>query len=328
MKKMRFGILGVSNHFIQRVFLPVKNSGLVEMYGLASRQEEKAKTWAEKLGIPKWYGSYQALLADKEIAAVFIPLPNNLHLEWIKKTAQAGKHILCEKPITLNAQAAEEAVEYCRTKKVKIMEAFMYKCHPQWRRAQELLFAGEIGKPQLIHTFFCYSNVNPKNIRNIAELGGGALYDIGCYAVSSARFLLQKEPERVLCVLTRDADFKTDILVSGLLDFGEEKATFSVGTQTFNYQQVEVLGSGGRMHIPIPFNMYPDVPARIQVTTGVGTRSISFDPCDQYLAEFEEFARAIDSNTEVPIPPSDAVANMRVIDALFRSAESGSWVEV
>ncbi|MBN1797906.1 MAG: Gfo/Idh/MocA family oxidoreductase [Spirochaetales bacterium] len=328
MKKIKFGILGVSRHFILRVSSALTRSSAVETHGLASRRSEQAKTWAKKLGIPRWYGSYQELLEDPEIDAVYIPLPNHLHEEWIKKAADAGKHVLCEKPLTLTAAQAQAAVDYCKKAKVKIMEAFMYKCHPQWRRARELAAVGEIGKLRFVHTFFCYSNTNPRDIRNNPEMGGGALYDIGCYAVSAARFLLQKEPVRVLCVLTRDPDFKTDILTSGILDFGEERATFSVSTQSFNYQQVELLGSGGRMRIQIPFNMYPDVPAELFVTTGVGTRCIKTDPQDQYRIEFEEFAGSIINNSEPPVPPSDAVGNMKVIDALFQSAESGRWINL
>jgi len=328
MKKIRFGILGVSHHFILRVSLALADSSVLEMYGLASRRAEQAKAWAKELNIPKWYGSYQELLEDPEIDAVYIPLPNHLHEEWIKKAADAGKHILCEKPLTLTAAQAQAAAAYCQKANVKIMEAFMYKCHPQWRRAQELAAIGEIGNLRFVHSFFCYSNSNPRDIRNHPEMGGGALYDIGCYAVSSARFLFQKEPVRVLCVLTRDPDFKTDVLASGILDFAEERATFSVSTQAFNYQQVELIGSGGRMRMPIPFNIYPDVPAELFITTGVGTRCVKTGPCDHYQVEFEEFARAIINDTEPPIPPVDAVNNMKVIDALFQSDRERKWVNL
>jgi predicted dehydrogenase len=328
MKKIKFGILGVSRHFILRISSGLSRSSIVEMHGLASRRPEHARIWAAKLSIPKWYGSYQELLDDPEIDAVFIPLPNHLHEEWIKKAADAGKHILCEKPLTLTAAQAQAAIAHCKKAGVKLMEAFMYKFHPQWRRAQELSSVGEIGKLRFVHTFFCYSNSNPRDIRNNPEMGGGALYDIGCYAISAARFLFQKEPVRVLCVLTRDPDFKTDILTSGILDFGEERATFSVSTQTFNHQQVVLLGSNGRIRIQLPFNMYPDVPAELFVTTGIGTRCIKTGPCDQYRAEFEEFAQAVINDTEPPVPPADAVNNMKVIDALFKSAESGEWINL
>jgi len=232
MGKIRLGILGVSGHFIKRVALGLLHAENIEMYALASRDIGKAKVWVQKLGIPHCYDSYAELLADPEVDAVYIPLPNHLHLEWIKKSADAGKHILCEKPLTLNAVQAGEAVRYCEQKKVRLMEAFMYKCHPQWRRARELAAVGEIGIPQLIHTFFCYANPDPNDIRNNPDMGGGALYDIGCYAVSCARYLFGKEPARVQCVLLRDPDFKTDALTTGILDFGPERATFSVSTRS------------------------------------------------------------------------------------------------
>jgi predicted dehydrogenase len=326
MEKIRLGILGASQHFMKRVALGLADAAHIEMYALASRDAGKAEAWAQKLGIPHCYGSYAELLKNPEVDAVYIPLPNHLHLEWIKKAAEAGKHILCEKPLTLDAYQAAEAVAYCRQKNVRIMEAFMYKFHPQWQRARELAAAGEIGTPQFVHTFFCYANSNPHDIRNNPDMGGGALYDIGCYAVSCARFLFGKEPLRVQCVLSRDANFKTDVLTTSILDFGLERATFSVSTQSFAYQQVEIAGSGGRMRIPVPFNMYPDVPARLYITTPVGARCITLGPCDQYHTEFEEFARALINQTEMPIPPADAVQNMKVIDALFESARRGTWV--
>jgi predicted dehydrogenase len=328
MRKIRFGILGVSGHFIKRVALGLLHSANIEIYALASRDAGKAKAWTQKLGVPRHYGSYAELLADPEVDAVYIPLPNHMHLEWIKKSADAGKHILCEKPLAMDAAQAAEAAQYCKQANVRLMEAFMYKCHPQWRRARELAAAGEIGVPQLVHTFFCYANRDPNDIRNNPDMGGGALYDIGCYAVSCARFLFGKEPKRVQCVLSRDPQFKTDVLTTGILDFGPERATFSVSTSSFAYQQVELVGSGGRMRIPIPFNMYPDVPAELYITTAVGTRCVKPPPCDQYRAEFEGFADALIHNTEAPIPPDDAVQNMRVIDALFESARTGAWINL
>ncbi|MEJ2663331.1 MAG: Gfo/Idh/MocA family oxidoreductase [Spirochaetia bacterium] len=325
-EKIRFGILGVSGHFIQRVSLGLRESPLLQTHAIASRSAQKAKAWAQKLEIPQWYDSYEEMLKNPDIDAVYIPLPNHLHFDWIKKSADAGKHILCEKPLTMTAPRAAEVVEYCRNKGVVIMEAFMYRCHPRWQRARELVAVGEIGKPQFVHTFFSFANQNPHDIRNNPDMGGGALYDIGCYAVSCARFLFDKEPIRVQCVLTRDPDFKTDVLTTGILDFGGERATFSVGTRSFAFQQVDILGSDGRMSLPVPFNIYPDVPAELRIITSVGTRSIQFKPCDQYRAEFEGFARAVYQKSDPPVPAADAVKNMRVIDALFESARTGDWI--
>lgn len=328
MAKLKLGILGVSGHFIGAVLPPLKRSERIDVYGWASRDGEKAAATARKYGIPKSYTSYEAMLHDPAIDLVYIPLPNHLHAEWIKKCADYGKHVICEKPLTLNAAEAEEALAYAKAKGINVMEAFMYRFHPQWRRALEIVKYNGIGKISAIHTFFGYSNNDPQNIRNIRAIGGGAIYDIGCYAVSTARFLLEREPKRVLCIADFDPVFETDILVNAVLDFDGVRTLFSVGTQTFPAQKVEVYGKGGVMTVEIPFNMYPDVPGNLVVRNNVGTRVIQLGPADQYLLEFEEFVAAIQEGREAPIPPSDAVANMKVLDALYRSAQSGVWEKV
>ncbi|WKN43875.1 Gfo/Idh/MocA family protein [Tunicatimonas pelagia] len=326
MQVVKFGVLGVSGFFKKKIAIPTAKSPLIKWQGIASRSLERSQEAADAYGITNAYGSYEELLADEAIEALYIPLPNHVHAEWIKKAADAGKHILCEKPIALSAQEAQEAVEYAEAKGVKVMEAFMYRFHPQWQHALELIRMREIGNVQLVQTFFGYTNADANNIRNQSDKGGGALYDIGCYAISVSRFLLQAEPQRVLSLLTEHADFKTDILSSGTLDFGEARAQFTVGTQTFPYQQVTVHGSGGVISIEIPFNTPADVAARVTVTTSIGTREVKLSPTDQYIAEFEAFARAIREDTTVPTPPTDAVKNMRVLDALFESSRTGGWV--
>jgi predicted dehydrogenase len=328
MKKLKLGTLGVSNLFINKVLPSLISSDIVEVYGIASRNGEKAKEASLKYNIPKFYASYEELLQDKTIDLVYIPLPNHIHAEWIKKSADYGKHIICEKPLTLHADEAGEAIAYATKKGVQIMEAFMYRFHPQWRKALELVRFSEIGKITSIHTFFGYNNTDPKNIRNIKETGGGAILDIGCYAVSSARFLLQAEPKRVICTMDTDAAFQTDIVVSGILDFGTVRTLFTVGTQTFPYQKVQIYGTGGIMTIEIPFNIYPDTPAKVTIQNGVGTRCLELGPVDQYQQEFEEFALAAQNGTPTPIPAVDAINNMKVLDALFKSAESGKWENV
>ncbi|HOJ98973.1 MAG TPA: Gfo/Idh/MocA family oxidoreductase [Termitinemataceae bacterium] len=329
MTRLRMGVLGCSAHYAKRVAVPLRESLLIEPYGVASRDLSKAQEYAKRWGFAKAYGSYEALLADKDIDFVYIPLPNHMHLEYIKKAADAGKPVLCEKPLTLNALEAREVVDYCTKKGIPLMEAFMYRFHPQWQRARELVQAGEVGQVQTMHTMFCYNNRDPRNIRNIAEYGGGALLDIGCYAVSSARFLMGAQPIRVVAQLLEDPDFKTDILVSGILDFGEgRRSTFTVGTQLFSMQKVDIYGTGGSMSIEVPFNMYGDVPGRIFVATDVGRRVIETEVADQYLLEFDAFARALIEKIEVPTPPIDAIENMAVLDALARSARSGTWEAV
>jgi predicted dehydrogenase len=328
MKSVTWGVLSVSGHYRQRVQIPVRDSEIVEMAAIASRSKKKAAAAAEEFCIERSYGSYEELLADPDIQAVYIPLPNHMHTEWVRKAADAGKHILCEKPFSLNAEETAAAVEYAENKGVKVMEAFMYRLHPQWIRVAELVKVGEIGRVQGVNVFFAFNNNDPDNIRNIKAAGGGALYDIGCYAVSAARLIMGSEPERVVSIIDRDKDFGTDILTSALLDFGSGRATFTVGTQTFPFQRVDILGSKGSMTVHLPFNMHPDVPAKVSVTTSVGTRVIEFEPVDQYAELFEEFSIAIAEDLPVPTPPQDAVANQKVLDAVFRSAESGSWETV
>ena len=330
MEKLRMGVLGCSKHYSLRIASGLVSSQLVKPYGIASRNLEKAQTYAREWGFEKAYGSYEDLLADPGIDFVFCPLPNHLHLEYIKKSADAGKHMLCEKPLTMNAAEAADAAAYCAKKGVLLMEAFMYRFHPQWIRAAEIARSGELGTVMTTTGLFSYDNKDANNIRNIAEYGGGGLMDIGCYTVSTARLLMQAEPQRVIAVLKRDPVFKTDVFASALLDFGEGRvSTFTVSTQLYPWQQVRAVGTGGTLEVELPFNMHSDVPGRLHVSTGVGRRTIETAIANQYLGQFDAFAAAIAAKkTEAPTPISDAVANMAVLDALFASAASGAWEKV
>jgi predicted dehydrogenase len=325
MKPVRWGVLGIGKHFVQRVFPPLRESPLLEVAAVASRDPGRARETAASLGIPTAYGSYEELLADRGLEAVFIALPNHLHAEWIRRAADAGKHVLCEKPLAMDAGQAQSCLEHCRRKGARLMEAFMYRFHPQWRRAVELVRSGEIGEVRSVHTGFGYFNTSPSNIRNILEVGGGALRDIGCYAVSVARLLFQGEPRRVVSLVSRDPGFKTDVLSTAILDFGEGRATFTVGTLLYSHQGVEVVGTAGRISVHLPFNAFPDAPMRITVSTSVGVREPVLPAVDQYGLEFEAFSRALREDLPVPIPPEDAVSNQRVLDALFASERSGAW---
>ena len=328
--KLRMGVLGCSRHYSLRVATPLESSLLIEPYGIASRDLDKAKAYAKQCNFQKAYGSYEELLSDPDIDFVFNPLPNHLHLEYIKKSADAGKPMLCEKPLTLNAKEAAEAAEYCQKKGILLMEAFMYRFHPQWVRAAEIAKAGELGTVMTTAGLFSYDNKDGKNIRNIAEYGGGGILDIGCYCVSTARLLMQAEPQRVIATLKHDPVFKTDTFASALLDFGDGRvSTFTISTQMYPWQRVRAHGTAGSLAVEVPFNMYGDVPGRIHVNTGVGSRIIETEIADQYLLLFDAFAAAVAENrSEAPTPISDAVANMAVLDALFASAKSGSWEKV
>ncbi len=328
MKQMRFGVLGVSGHFIQRVLPPCRESETVAVHGLASRDRQRAEAAAARFGIPAVFDNYRALIESPDIDAVFIPLPNHLHLEWIKRAIEAGKPVLCEKPLGLNAREAAAAAALAVEKNVPLMEAFMYKFHPQWRHVFNLAQSGEIGEIRSLHTDFFYHNSDPANIRNIQAAGGGGLLDIGCYAVSAPRFILGREPERVSARIVYDPVTGTDTLATGILDFGEVAATFAVGTRTFPCQRVVLQGTDGFMEILVPFNVYPDVPAEVVIATGLGRRVYRTEAVDQYRLMFEAFTAAVWGRTPLPVSPEDAVANMKVLDALVRAHEKGAWEKV
>lgn len=328
MDHIRWGVLSVSNHYRLRVNGQLKGSTLSSVVGIASRDGKKAAAEAEDLGIPRSFSSYEALLADPDIDAVYIPLPNHLHAEWVKKAADAGKHILCEKPFAMNAREAEESIEYARKRGVRVMEAFMYRFHPQWVMARNIARSGELGKIAFVTVQFAFNNKDPKNIRNRMDSGGGAIMDIGCYAVSSSRFIMGTEPKRAVSVVERDPQFGTDCLSSGLLDFGPAHAHFSVSTQAAAAQRFDVVGTAGKLSIRIPFNMYGDVPAEITVTTSIGTRTISSGPAGQYRLMFDAYSERLLAGKAEPTPAEDAIANMKVLDALFRSESSGGWEKV
>ena len=325
MKPVTWGVLSVASHFVGRINTNVRKSPLNVVQAISSRSMERAKAAASRLGIPRAYGSYADLLADKEIEAVYIPLPNKLHAEWVKKAADAGKHVLCEKPFAMNAEEAQEAFDYGKRKGVLVMESLMYRFHPQWIRAGEIVRDGELGEIHAVNAFFSYMIPYPGNVRNIPEIGGGGMRDVGSYCVSAARFLMGVEPKRVLALMHRDPGLKTDTLSTGVLDFGKARSVFTVGTQTQAWQQVDVVGSGGRLTVHIPFNANPDTPAQITVTAWNGTRAVYTPVADQFVEVFDAFSRAVRAGGPVPQPPEDTVANQKVIDALFKSEKSGTW---
>jgi predicted dehydrogenase len=326
-----WGVLGAARIAITKVVPGMKTSALCDMRAIASRDMAKAEAAARTLGIAKAYGSYEAMLADPAIEAVYNPLPNHLHVPWTIRAMEAGKHVLCEKPVALTAGEAAALVDArARTGKL-VAEAFMVRFHPQWLRAREIVRSGEIGELRSIATQFCYNNPDPANVRNKVDIGGGGLYDIGCYAVLTARFIFGSEPQRVVSMIDRDPAMKVDRVSSGLIDFGGgRQLVFGVSTQTVLAQRVQILGTKGRIELPVPFNPVPATPTRILVDDGrdlygAGIRIETFEPCDQYALQGEAFARAVRGLAPLDWPIEDAVANMRVIDALYRSGESGGW---
>lgn len=321
MDKIRWGILSTAKIGMEKVIPAMQQSRHGRVTAIASRSEEKARGAADALGIPDSYGSYEALLDDEEIDAVYIPLPNHLHVPWSIRAMEAGKHVLCEKPIGLSTGEAEQLSKEAEGyPDLKVMEAFMYRFHPQWQRAKALIGQGEIGELHTVHSFFSYFNDDPGNIRNIPEAGGGGLMDIGCYCISLSRFLYDTEPEEVTGQIELDPDFETDRIASGMLTFKNGTATFTCATQLTPYQRVQAFGSNGRIEIEIPFNAPPDKPTRLWIHRQDETEEIRFEICNQYTLMADAFAKAVLKNTPVPTPLKDAVNNMKVIEAVKATA--------
>lgn len=330
MDKIRWGILSTAKIGREKVIPATQRSETGVVTAIASRDLARAKAVATELNIEKPYGSYLELLSDRNVDAVYIPLPNHLHVRWAMRALSANKHVLCEKPIGLSVADAEELAGAAATHpKLKVMEAFMYRFHPQWQAAQQFVREGRIGQLRTIHTDFSYYNDDPQNIRNQADIGGGALMDIGCYPISLSRFIYGTEPQRVLGHIERDPAMQVDRLVSATLEFFQGTSTFTCGTQLVPYQRVNIFGTSGRFEIEIPFNAPPDRPccAWMQIGTKADSRieEVAFNVCDQYTLQADAFGRAILEDTPVPTPLSDAVANMQVIERVFASAKQSAW---
>jgi predicted dehydrogenase len=338
-KPVVWGVLG-SSHFASMAAIPaMRGAALAEPRAIASRSLDKAKAAAQAASLPVAYGSYEELLADPEIEAVYNPLPGNLHVPWSIRAARAGKHVLCEKPVALNAAEAEELAAVQRETGKLIAEAFMVRYHPQWLEVVELVRAGRIGQVRAVQSAFSYTNTDASNIRNQKEVGGGALYDIGSYCINTARLVFGSEPKRVAGVCDWDPESKCDRLTSGILDFGTGQATFVVGTQHVPYQRVHIFGTKGHLEVDIPFNAPHDRPCKLYVDDGfVGgpdftvaqnsderRETISLPRANHYTEQWQAFSLAIRTGSPIRNDLSSAVANMRVIDAIFRSSESERW---
>ncbi len=329
-QKIRWGVLGAAKIARQKVIPAMQQGAYSEVVAIASRDAGKAKTTAGEMGIPKAYGSYEELLADPEVDAVYNPLPNHMHVPWSILAAEAGKHVLCEKPIGLTVAEAQDLIQVRDRTGVKIGEAFMARSHPQWLRAQDLVRSGRIGELRVITGFFSYTNRDPKNIRNQAEIGGGALMDIGCYPITLSRMLFAAEPLRVAALIERDPETRIDRRTSVMLEYPSGQCLFHCSTQLVPYQRMHLLGTSGRIEVEIPFNAPPDRPTRLFVDDGsslfgAGVRIEELPVCDQYTVQGDLFSRAILDDQPVPTPLEDAIHNMAAIEAVFRSARSGQW---
>ncbi|HUD22705.1 MAG TPA: Gfo/Idh/MocA family oxidoreductase [Acidobacteriaceae bacterium] len=328
--KLRWGILSTANIGLKKVLPAMQKGQFTTLTAIASRDLAKARDAATALGIPTAYGSYEELLADPNVDAIYNPLPNHLHVPWTIKAAEAGKHVLCEKPLSLNVAEAKTLLGVRTRTGVKIGEAFMVDCHPQWLRLRQLLDEGRIGELRSIAGIFSYFNINPANIRNLIDFGGGALMDIGCYLIHASRYAFAGEPTRVVSLIDRDPAMHTDRLTSAILDFPGGQAIFTCSTQLVPYQRIQFFGTRGRIEIEIPFNAPPDRLTRLFIDdgsdlSGSGITTETFPVCDQYTLQADAFSKAVLEDTEVPVPIEDAVHNMAVIEAIFNSAKTGQW---
>ena len=333
MEEVRWGVLSTAKIGVEHVIPALMKSKKSRLVAIASRDLDRAQEAANQFGIPKAHGSYDALLADPEVDAIYNPLPNHLHVPWSEKAAESGKHVLCEKPLALTAAEAQRLIEVRDRTGVLIQEAFMVRYHPQWQRARDLLKQGNIGDLRAVQTFFSFMNRDPIDIRNIVETGGGAVYDIGCYAIVVSRFLFDEEPRRVVALMERDPDMGTDRLTSALLDFPSGQASFICSTQLVHHQRVEICGTKGRVEMVIPFNAPAGEATRIYLDGGgklggASAETVTIEPADQYALQADLFSEAVRNGGGLDFPLEDSVKNMHVIDAIYRSARSGSWEEV
>ncbi len=331
-KKVRWGIISTANIGTEKVIPGIMASAHSEVTAISSRDLATARTAANRLGIKKAYGSYEEMLADPQIDAVYNPLPNHLHVDWTLAAARAGKHVLCEKPMALNVADAERLREV--PEGIIVAEAFMVRYHPQWLRARDIARSGELGRITAINGFFSYHNKDPANVRNKADIGGGAIMDIGCYPVTAARFIFESEPKRVVSLIDRDPGFKTDRLASVIADFGEgRQLAFTVGMQIVPSQRVEIIGEKGRVEILIPFNAPPNQPTALLVDDGASldaslARREIIGPCDQYTEQAEAFALAVLKGKSLAWGIEDAILSMAVLDAIFTSEKANAWADV
>ena len=329
-QRVKWGVLGVANIAVKKVIPAMQAGRWSEITGIASRDLSKAQAAAQQLNISRAYGSYDELLADKDIEAIYNPLPNNLHVEWTIKAVQAGKHVLCEKPISMTLAEARPLLAIRDQTGVRIEEAFMVRTNPQWVATLTMIKEGQIGEVRTVTGYFSYNNQDLNNIRNIRETGGGGLMDIGCYMIFFSRLIFGAEPRRVVSLIDEHPVTKTDILTSALLEFPSGHASFSCGTRMTPYQRVQIVGTNGRIEVQIPVNAPPDQACKVFMDdgtdlTGGSIQTLEFEPCDQYTVQGDLFSQAIRESKEPVLSLEDSIRNMAVIEAVFRSAKTGKW---
>jgi len=330
MRKVSWGVLGVSKMAVDRTIPAMQLGKLSSIDAIASRDAARAESCAKQLGIPKAFASYEALLADPDIEAIYNPLPNNLHVAWTEQALAAGKHVLCEKPLGMTAKEAERLVEAQRRSGHLVMEAFMVRMNPQWLKVREIIDSGRIGAVHAVNGVVTYNNPDPANIRNILDVGGGGIMDIGCYMAYFARFVFGAEPERVISLIDRDPKMRTDRIASVILRFAQGQASFVCSTQLARAQRFQILGTTGHVTVEVPINAPNDRPCRLVVddgrdVLGSGAEVIELPVCNQYTVQGDVVSACIRGDKAPPVSLADSLANMRVIDAIFRSEKSSGW---
>jgi predicted dehydrogenase len=328
--KMRWGVLGVAKIAIEKIVPAISAGEAGEVVAIASRSIDKARAAAAHLAIPRAYGSYEELLADPAVDIIYNPLPNHLHVPWSIRAMEAGKHVLCEKPIAVTAAEAALLLEARARSGRLVQEAVMVRTHPRWLGAREIVRSGRLGELRAMTGFFSYFNDSPENVRNRPGMGGGGLLDIGFYPITMARFIFASEPVRVMGLLEMDDRFGVDRLASAILEFPRGHAIFTCSTRLVAHQAADILGTRGRIGIEMPWSMPSDRPSRLLLDDGshltkATLEEVWFPACDQWGVHCDRFSAAVANGESAPVPIEDAVANMRVIDAIFRSAQSGGW---
>ncbi|MEQ9265908.1 MAG: Gfo/Idh/MocA family oxidoreductase [Balneolaceae bacterium] len=321
MEKVNWGILSTANIAVKNVIPSMQKGEYCTIKAISSRNLQNAKLASETLGIENYYGSYEELLTDPDIDAVYNPLPNHLHVPWTIKALEAGKHVLCEKPISITSEEALKLLEVSKEyPDLKVMEAFMYRFHPQWEKVKQVINSGEIGEITSIHSVFTYFNNDPKNVRNQADIGGGALLDVGCYCINLSRYIFESEPIAVKSGIKTDPDFNTDIQTTGVLEFEQGIATFMCSTQLDHNQGATIYGTKGFIEMNIPFNSANENKRKVWVSKAGDKETFFFDTVDQYTLQGDAFSKAVLDDTPVPTTLEDAVSNMVVIDKLFSNS--------
>jgi predicted dehydrogenase len=329
MSELRWGVMSTASIARNKVIPGMRRADRCRVVAIASRDVERGRVVASELGIPTLHDTYEGLLADPGVEAVYIPLPNHLHAEWAVAAVNAGKHVLCEKPLAMTADDAQRMVDAARAAGVLLQEAFMYRIHPSWVAVRDIVASGRIGRLTAVQSWFSYFNDDPANIRNIREYGGGALFDIGCYSVNLSRMLFDAEPTDVRASSVVEEASGVDVLTAGILEFPKGLATFTCSTRVETDQRVDIYGTTGRISIGIPFNIPPDRPTHVFVTAGgdppvaPDTETLTFETADPYAVEAGAFAAAVLDGVPLPVEPEDAVANLRVIERIFAAAARG-----